>query len=248
VANVPGQKTRDAAAERSGFGNHETYRQAAKVVENGTPRLIQAMDEGRVSISAASILADADADEQEAILELDERAILQAAQEIRRRKGLDIILGQGQTDDWLTPRYILKALGKFDLDPCASLHQRAKTATRQFTLSDDGLNQTWRGRVWLNPPYGQQTERWLDKMAKHGNGIALVYARTETKMFFEHVWDRANGIFFLKGRLSFGKPDNTSDGPATAPSVLISYDPGATRHNYDCLKRCKLAGKFLTIR
>ena len=41
----------DAAA---GFGNHETYRQARKVVEEGTPTLIQAMDEGRVSISAAS--------------------------------------------------------------------------------------------------------------------------------------------------------------------------------------------------
>ncbi len=87
IAQVePGQKTRDAAAERAGFGNHETYRQAAKVVENGTPRLIQAMDEGRVSISAASILADADPDEQEAVLELDEKAILQAAKEIRARQ------------------------------------------------------------------------------------------------------------------------------------------------------------------
>ncbi len=57
IAQVdPGEKTRDTAAERAGFGNHETYRQAAKVVESGTPRLIQAMDEGRVSISAASIL------------------------------------------------------------------------------------------------------------------------------------------------------------------------------------------------
>ena len=44
------------------------------------------MDEGKVSISAASILADADAEEQEAILELDEKAILQAAKEIRARQ------------------------------------------------------------------------------------------------------------------------------------------------------------------
>ena len=59
IAQVePGQKTRDKAAEKAGFGNHETYRQAAKVVANGTPALIQAMDDGRVSISAASILAD----------------------------------------------------------------------------------------------------------------------------------------------------------------------------------------------
>jgi hypothetical protein len=87
IAQVePGRKTRDAAAERAGFGNHETYRQAAKVVANGTPRLIQAMDGGRVSISAASILADADPGEQDALLELDEKAILQAAREIRQRQ------------------------------------------------------------------------------------------------------------------------------------------------------------------
>ena len=87
IAQVdPGEKTRDAAAERAGFGNHETYRQAAKVVENGTPRLIQAMDGGRVSISAAALLADADPDEQEAVLELDEKAILQAAKEIKQRQ------------------------------------------------------------------------------------------------------------------------------------------------------------------
>jgi DNA modification methylase len=83
---VPGKRTRETAANKAGFGNDKTYRQAAKVVQNGTARLIQAMDSGRVSISAASILADADAEEQESILELDERAILQAAREIRARQ------------------------------------------------------------------------------------------------------------------------------------------------------------------
>ena len=83
---APGKKTREVAAEKAGFGNDKTYRQAAKVVQNGTHKLVQAMDDGRVSISAASILADADSDEQEAVLELDERAILQAAKEIRARQ------------------------------------------------------------------------------------------------------------------------------------------------------------------
>jgi|LSQX01.1.fsa_nt_gb DNA modification methylase len=82
----PGRKTREVAAEKAGFGNDRTYRQAAKVVKNGTPTLIQAMDDGRVSISAASILTDADPDEQEAIVELDAKAILEAAKEIRARQ------------------------------------------------------------------------------------------------------------------------------------------------------------------
>jgi ParB family chromosome partitioning protein len=240
-------RTDEFVAAKAGFGNRQTFRQAVKVIESGTHRLIQAMDRGRVSIYAAALLADADPEEQDRILELDEKVILQAAQEIRRRKGLDIFIGRGQTVDWLTPRYLLDALGKFDLDPCAALDQPSKTATRQYTILDDGLTQVWRGRVWLNPPYGEQTERWLAKMAQHGNGIALVYARTETKMFFDHVWDRANGIFFLKGRLSFGKVDRITDGAATAPSILISYDPKGSRFNQTVLRRCKLQGKFLEI-
>ena len=83
---APGKKTREVAAEKAGFGNDKTYRQAAKVLQKGSAKLVQAMDQGRVSISAASILADANADEQEAILELDEKAILRAAKEIRQHQ------------------------------------------------------------------------------------------------------------------------------------------------------------------
>lgn len=87
VAHVPpGTKTRAAAAARAGFGNHETYRQAARVVDGGTPRLIRAMDEGRVSISAAAILTAAEPGLQDAVLELDEEAILRVAREIRARQ------------------------------------------------------------------------------------------------------------------------------------------------------------------
>jgi hypothetical protein len=47
--------------------------------------------------------------------------------------------------------------------------------------------------VWLNPPYGTSTARWLARMAEHGNGIVLIYARVETRMFFDYIWDRADG-------------------------------------------------------
>lgn len=251
---TPGKRTREIAAEAAGFGNDRTFRQAAKVVASGTQSLIQAMDHGRISISAASILADADADDQEAILEFDEKAILQIAKEIRLQKGLDSGFGgherpfRGQSEDWLTPPHILQALGKFDLDPCASLRQKGKTAARQYTINDDGLNQKWGGRVWLNPPYGDKTDEWMAKLSKHRNGIALIYARTETRMFFDSVWNTANGIFFLQKRLAFVGPDNSTSGEATAPSALISYDRAGTRANQNVLRFCKLPGKFLEIK
>jgi hypothetical protein len=46
-AQVPaGVKTREIAAEKAGFDNHETYRQARRVVERGVQELVEAMDKG----------------------------------------------------------------------------------------------------------------------------------------------------------------------------------------------------------
>lgn len=59
---------------------------------------------------------------------------------------------KGKTNVWLTPRVILDKLGEFDLDPCA--HSGWKTAKNHFF--QNGLDNDWKGRVWLNPPYGKE--------------------------------------------------------------------------------------------
>lgn len=101
---------------------------------------------------------------------------------------------------WLTPPNIIKALGEFDLDPCAPTHRPWPTARTHYCQpSDDGLSLPWFGRVWLNPPYGTQTGKWLSKLADHGNGIAIVFARTETRDWLRHIWNRADAILFLHG-------------------------------------------------
>ena len=110
------------------------------------------------------------------------------------------------THDWLTPPEILAALGPFDLDPCASEHQPWRTAARQLTIRDDGLTQPWAGRVWCNPPYGPFAARWLERCAEHGNAVAFVFARTETAVFQDHVWPKADAVLFLRGRVSFRLP------------------------------------------
>lgn len=130
-----------------------------------------------------------------------------------------------QKDEWLTPPSLLELLGKFDLDPCAPIDRPWDTADTHYSLADgDGLCKPWFGRVWLNPPYGRNTGRWLDRLAQHGNGLALIFARTETETFFERVWRKATALFFFEGRLTFhhvtGEPANNNGG---APSVLIAY-------------------------
>jgi hypothetical protein len=52
----------------------------------------------------------------------------------------------------------------------------------------------------------------MELLKNHGNGIALVYARTETKFFFDHIWNDADALFFFKGRLLFYHVDVCTSG------------------------------------
>jgi hypothetical protein len=140
--------------------------------------------------------------------------------------------------------HILKPLGEFDLDPCSPARRPWPTARQHFTIYDNGLMKPWAGRVWLNPPYGNETWKWVSRLADHGNGLALIFARTETATFFPWVWDYAHSILFLRGRVNFcDVSGKTSSNNAGAPSVLISY--GA--ENTESLARSGLEGKLVRL-
>lgn len=142
----------------------------------------------------------------------------------------------------LTPPAIKLPLGEFDLDPCAAPNW--PTATEMWMPPRDGLAHPWTGRVWLNPPYGRETGKWLAKLAAHGNGIALVFARTETRMFADYVWSRAQGLLFLQGRPHFHLPDGTrAKGNSGGPLVLIAYG----WRNVAALRDSALPGKVVEL-
>jgi hypothetical protein len=150
-----------------------------------------------------------------------------------------------QNDEWLTPPHILEALGAFDLDPCAPIISPWITAKNKFTIEDDGLKQEWYGRVWCNPPYGLQAAEWLNKLAEHGDGIALIFARTETRMFFDHVWNKADAVLFIEGRLFFHYvTGEKAPANAGAPSVLVAYG----EENVEILRNCGIRGKFVDLK
>jgi len=149
-----------------------------------------------------------------------------------------------QKDEWLTPPEIIRALGPFDLDPCSPVNRPWNTAAKHFTVESCGLSQKWSGRVWLNPPYGKYTAEWMERLAEHGNGIALIFARTETQTFFDHVWPKADAILFLEGRLHFYHVNGQrSEGNSGAPSVLIAYGSD----NAKSLRASGLAGAYLDL-
>lgn len=150
------------------------------------------------------------------------------------------------THIWLTPPRITDALGPFDLDPCAAPEPRPwNSAKRHITLPEDGLVADWEGFIWLNPPFGPFAAPWLEKLAEHNNGIALVFARTETQMFFRSVWPYASAVFFLEGRPNFFYPDGTeAKGNSGGPIMLIGYGREAARR----LEKTELPGRFVRLK
>lgn len=150
----------------------------------------------------------------------------------------------GGADEWLTPPSLIDEIGDFDLDPCAPIVRPWPTAHQHYTIEDDGLRQDWHGRVWLNPPYST-AGRWLARLADHNFGTALIFARTETRLWFDHVWPNATALLFLQGRLHFhyanGKRAAANSG---APSVLVAYG----QCDADVLASRDVPGHFVSLR
>jgi hypothetical protein len=137
-------------------------------------------------------------------------------------KNKDFNTNTKNNDEWLTPKYITDFFDG-DLDPCSPINRPWLTAKKHYTVEDDGLSQEWEGFVWCNPPYGRDTFTWINKLAEHNNGIALIFARTETRGFHKEIWNKATSIFFFKGRIKFFYVDGTQGDCANAPSCLVAY-------------------------
>ena len=150
---------------------------------------------------------------------------------------------QGGKDEWLTPPWVVRELGPFDLDPCSPLERPWDTALNHFDCIDDGLFLDWFGNVWCNPPYGREMAQWLKKASVHNNCMVLIFARTETRAFFDHVWCKASAVFFLKGRLRFHHVDGRQGSSAGAPSVLVAYGEEMAGR----LEKCKISGKYIRL-
>lgn len=163
-----------------------------------------------------------------------------------------------ESHDWYTPPWVFEMLGlTFDLDPCHPRERLPWVPVYEtYSLPDDGLALPWFGKVWLNPPYdppekkchptkcskkrcvkrGYHAEKdvpglvhWMEKMHHHSEGMALVFARTDTEWF--HSFTReANGVLFLRDRVQYvgpdGKPKPNAQGDISSPgagSMLVAW-------------------------
>jgi hypothetical protein len=115
----------------------------------------------------------------------------------------------GQSDEWYTPAWVFDALGeRFDLDVAAPKGPTHVPACDWFWYG--GLEQKWKGYVWMNPPFGGRNGLvpWLDKFFEHGNGIALTPDRTSAP-WWQDAARRADAVFFFRGKIKFERPDGS---------------------------------------
>lgn len=136
------------------------------------------------------------------------------------------------SDEWSTPQAFFDALDAefgFGLDAAATAEN-----TKCLRWLHDALNvdwPAWERPVWLNPPYSRVGEFIAKADLERDNGctvVCLVPARTDTRWYHAHIWDRefhrlrpGVEVRFIKGRLKFGDAANS----APFPSMVVIFRP-----------------------
>ena len=144
--------------------------------------------------------------------------------------------------DWETPQDLFDKLNEvhdFDLDAAATM---ATKKCHVYMGPDheeedmvDALGKGWgevlfdpscTGAIWLNPPYGRDIRKWMDKAYEESRRpgvtvVVLTFARTDTRWWHEVV-SKAAEVRLLKGRVKFLQ-DGKVLAPAPAPSAVITF-------------------------
>jgi len=132
------------------------------------------------------------------------------------------------SDTWLTPRWLLDALGSVDLDPCSDPSRHTPAARHLVGIEgDDGLAEPWRGRVFCNPPYSRGSlpiwaAKCVDSLPRCDWIVLLIPAAVGTKYWHDLIWTQASMVGFPRGRLDFGGNDSPSFDSA---AVLFGNHP-----------------------
>jgi len=204
-----------------------TVKRAKEVLAEGAPSLVQAVDSGEVAVSTAATLTALPKEEQAEVVAKGRSEILRMAKELTKAH----VSHNSGENEWYTPEEIIHAarsvLQVIDLDPASSTEaNNIVNANKYYTKEDDGLNQTWLGKIWLNPPYAQPLiNDFCSKLCTEildGNvteAIVLVNNATETK-WFNTLSGISKAICFPQGRVRFWSPGKSSATPLQGQAIL----------------------------
>ncbi len=120
----------------------------------------------------------------------------------------------GKRSNWRTPEKLYRELDEevhFNFDPCP------------IDPKVDGLKISWKDRNFVNPPYGREIRKWLEKgyleSCKGKLVVFLIPSRTDTIWWHKFVM-MADEIRFIKGRLKFSEYHDS----APFPSCIVIFN------------------------
>jgi len=213
-----------------------TVAAAAKVQAEAPQEVAKAVEAGSVSINLASqFVALPDEFKQDAIEAI--AAQPEDAKEVMREAVKKAHVAHNSGDnEWYTPAKHIElargVMGGIDTDPATSeLANRTVQAETIFTAENDGRAQTWRGRVWMNPPYAQPLMSDFAEAvsSKFESGeieqaCILVNNATETK-WFQRMLEASSAVCFPKSRIKFIDPEgNASGAPLQGQAIVYMGD------------------------
>lgn len=141
----------------------------------------------------------------------------------------------GATDEWYTPPHVFKAMRTiFDVDVASPGGKVTTWIPADRFITENSLAETWRGFIWMNPPFGARNGLvpWLKKFAEHGNGIALVPDRTSAP-WWQQFAPRMDRILFVTPKIKFIGADGVAGrSPAQGTCLMaIGWSGIVALHN-----------------
>lgn len=169
--------------------------------------------------------ADADAEQRQERRESAQRSAFRSAGQTPRQNG-QAVHYSSESPEWYTPPEIaalVREVMPINLDPASCYAaQQVIHADAYFDAQMNGLHpmRRWDGRVFLNPPYGREIGKWVERLiseykAAHTiEAILLTPARPDTEWFgLLRDYPRC----FVTGRLKFWTGETPDDQQEAAP-------------------------------
>lgn len=215
--------------------SHDTIAKV-ETIENKAPEpVVMASRKGEISVNSAYEVTKLEPQEQKEIAhriehiaeEPKETSTPKAiVQEVLKRPH---VANNSGNNEWYTPAEFIEAavdvMGCIDLDPASNpIANKVVKADKYYTAEDNGLDKTWSGNVWLNPPYasdliGKFADKLISERENYTQAIVLVNNATETE-WFNKIVSIASAVCFPKSRVKFYMPDGKTGAPLQGQAVL----------------------------
>lgn len=206
----------------------KTYEHAVEVLEKAPEPIVNATRNNDLSINMAHQVTKLEPYQQQEIAQrikhIEEepketqtpKAIVQ---EVIKRPH---VANNSGNNEWYTPAELIEAarsaMGSIDVDPASNdVAQKVVKAGTYDTAETNGLDKTWTGNVWMNPPYasdliGKFVDKLIAERQNYRQAIVLVNNATETE-WFNKIISISSAVCFPKSRVKFYMPDGKTGAP-----------------------------------